>query len=227
MFTKKELKKKILNYAYEQCCANRKNTSSIGRFHVQDLPSALDVQKSNEEYILYAALHELLIQNLIMKYQKKYIYMTLTPKGKEIAEKQLDIDEYSLRLENFVDNIEILNKCQDLFNNGEYETAIFSAYKLLEVRVREKAQLEANDLGVTIMDKAFKVSEGKLYIPTCETPSEETGIHNLFRGAISTFKNPTSHRFVDYKDPKVALQILLLSELLLNLLKTAQTRDNK
>ena len=228
MLTKKELKKKILSYAYEKCFANAKRKVTPGQFNIQEMGNSLGIINHETKHLLYEALHELFLQNIIMRdpYHENFQHsFTLTSKGKEIAEKQLDIDEYSLRLESFVFNEDLLDECQDDFNNGKYEKAIFSAYRLLEVKVREKAKLSANDLGTKLMDRAFKVGEGKLHISTCETTSEETGIHALFRGAISTFKNPTSHRLVDYKDPKVALQILVLSELLLNLIEMAQSRD--
>lgn len=228
MLTKKELKKKILNYAYEQCCAKREDKPDIGQFSIETLGKSLAPAGGVAKHRFYEALHELFLQNIIMKdpYHGALPYsFTLTTKGKEIAEKQLDINEYSLRLENFIVNEDLLGKCQELFNSGEYETAIFSAYRLLEVKVRGKAYLTANDIGQKLMSKAFKVSEGKLRISTCETPSEELGIQNLFVGAIATFKNPTSHRLVDYKDPRVALQILVFSELLLNLVEMAEPRE--
>lgn len=40
----------------------------------------------------------------------------------------------------------------------------------------------------------------------------------LFKGAIGPFKNPSSHRPIDYSDATVAAEIVLLADLLLRLL---------
>jgi Protein of unknown function (Hypoth_ymh) len=43
----------------------------------------------------------------------------------------------------------------------------------------------------------------------------------LFWGAIGVFKNPTSHRPVNYDDPTVAAEAVLLADLLLRMLDDA------
>jgi hypothetical protein len=43
----------------------------------------------------------------------------------------------------------------------------------------------------------------------------------LFWGAIGVFKNPTSHRPVDYGDPAMAAEAVLLADLLLRMLDDA------
>jgi hypothetical protein len=40
----------------------------------------------------------------------------------------------------------------------------------------------------------------------------------LFWGAIGVFKNPSSHRHVEYEDPTAASEVVLLADLLLRLL---------
>ncbi len=47
---------------------------------------------------------------------------------------------------------------------------------------------------------------------------------NLFSGAIGLFKDPTSHRAVNYDDPSVADEIVLLADLLLRLLDQTEAR---
>jgi hypothetical protein len=47
---------------------------------------------------------------------------------------------------------------------------------------------------------------------------------NLFAGAIGTFKNPLSHRQVNYDDPTEASEVVLLADLLLTLLDRTAAR---
>ncbi len=74
------------------------------------------------------------------------------------------------------------------------------------------------------MNKAFNPATGKLIITTCAVGAEQEGIQSLFRGAISEFKNPSSHRTVDYDDRHIALQTITFAELLTGLLSKAILR---
>lgn len=149
----------------------------------------------------------------------------LTEKGKGIAEKMTDPDAYALRLEDVLRNRELLSVCQDTFNDEDYQTAVFKAFKFVEEKVRETARLQAKDIGVELMNKAFNPSAGKLVIPTCAVPAEQEGIQSLFKGAISEFKNPSSHRTVNYDDRKVVIQTIVFAELLLDILSKAALRS--
>lgn len=53
---------------------------------------------------------------------------------------------------------------------------------------------------------------------------EQVAAMNLFSGAIGLFKNPASHRPVDYDDPVLAGEIVLLADLLLRLLDQVEAR---
>jgi len=74
------------------------------------------------------------------------------------------------------------------------------------------------------MSKAFSPSVGKLIIPTYRLPAEQEGIHSLFRGAIAVFKNPSSHRTINYESRFMVLQTIVVAELLLDIVSTAQLR---
>ena len=112
----------------------------------------------------------------------------------------------------------IAQRVRSQFLLGEYELAAFAAMRQVEIRVRDLAGADASDLGVQLMIKAFK-DGGPLRDPNSEG-GEQTAMMNLFQGAIGVFKNPPSHRQVDYSDPTLASEVVLLADLLLRILDT-------
>ncbi len=152
------------------------------------------------------------------------VFQVLTKRGKDLVEKQQDPDAYALRLEQVLKNPELLSVCVDSFNKGDYEIAIFKAFRFVEERVRETAHLDAKDIGIELMNRAFSPTTGKLIITTCAVPAEQEGVQSLFRGAISEFKNPSSHRTVNYDDRHIAIQTITFAELLIGILSKAKLR---
>ncbi|TLY15886.1 MAG: TIGR02391 family protein [Nitrospirae bacterium] len=99
---------------------------------------------------------------------------------------------------------------------GEYELAAFAALRQVEIRVRELAGASESSLGVALMKEAFK-ADGPLADSSLDK-GERDATMALFWGAIGVFKNPTSHRQVDYKDRTQAAEVILLADLLLRML---------
>jgi uncharacterized protein (TIGR02391 family) len=54
-------------------------------------------------------------------------------------------------------------------------------------------------------------------------PGEREAMSALFAGAIGMFKNPTSHREVDFDDPTEAAEIVLVADLLMRILDQRDT----
>jgi uncharacterized protein (TIGR02391 family) len=48
--------------------------------------------------------------------------------------------------------------------------------------------------------------------------AEQQGTMALFWGALAVFKNPSSHRQVDFDDPTLASEVILLADLLMRIL---------
>jgi len=187
----------------------------------------LRIKMTKEDIQLtYEAIQELKNSGLIVKdaTQSEDVFQVLTPKGKEIVEKQRDPDIHGLQLEQVVKNTELLSRCLNTFNDDKYEDAIFQAYKFVEEEVRKKAGLDSSFYGDSLMTEALHPNKGKLIIPSCKLPNEQRGVYNLFKGAIAFFKNPSSHRTVNYDDRLVAIEIIAFAELLLQILSTAQSR---
>jgi uncharacterized protein (TIGR02391 family) len=115
-----------------------------------------------------------------------------------------------------------LENVKSQFLIGEYELAAFAAMREVEIRVRELSGADSSLLGVKLMRKSFG-DNGKLADPMLD-PGERVGIMELFAGAIGTFKNPPSHRQVDYADPTEASEVVLLADLLMRLLDRFEGR---
>lgn len=100
---------------------------------------------------------------------------------------------------------------------GEYETAIFSAFKEVEVMVRSAGGYSSTDLGVALMNEAFKPVVGPLTDKSLPE-SEQIGLRNLFSGAIAYYKNPGSHRHFPTQPTEVA-EALFFASLLLRIVE--------
>ena len=179
-----------------------------------------------ETQLAQEVIQELRTSGLIAKdsIQTEDVFVLLTDKGRHIIEEKQDPDAYALRLEQLLKNPELLAICVDAFNEGDFEIAIFKAFRFVEEKVRETAHLDAKDIGTDLMNKAFSATNGKLTIPTCAVPAEQEGVQSLFRGAISFFKNPSSHRTIEYNDRLVAIKAIAFAELLLDILSKAKLR---
>jgi uncharacterized protein (TIGR02391 family) len=81
---------------------------------------------------------------------------------------------------------------------GEFEAAALVAMREVEIAVRERAGLPPTMLGTDLMNKAF-AEHGPL-TDVGAPKAEQAGLRSLYRGAISVFKNPASHRRVSYDD---------------------------
>jgi len=99
---------------------------------------------------------------------------------------------------------------------GEYEAAAFLAMREVEINVRDRAGARQADLGVALMKSAFG-EDGPLSDPQLERGEQQAKMA-LYWGAIGMFKNPSSHRQVDFDDPTLASEVILLADLLLRLL---------
>jgi len=99
------------------------------------------------------------------------------------------------------------------FLRGDYDTAVFQAFKEVEVRVRESGSFVDTDLGVALVRKAFDPSSGPL-TDSGAPSSEREALAHLFAGAIGSYKNPHSHRNVPIDAQEAAEMIVLASHLL-------------
>jgi uncharacterized protein (TIGR02391 family) len=110
----------------------------------------------------------------------------------------------------------LATRVQAQFMLGEYEAAALLAMREVEICVRDKAGADDADIGVSLMKMAFG-EDGPLTDPGLERGEQQARMA-LYWGAIGVFKNPSSHRQVDFDDPTLASEVILLADLLLRLL---------
>jgi len=112
-------------------------------------------------------------------------------------------------------------KVWPIFVRGDFDTAVFAAMKEVEVQVRAIGSFDNNDYGVDLMRAAFHPEKGPLTDAEA-SKSEREALGHLFAGAIGTFKNPSSHRNVNFDDPHRAAEAIQFANLLLKIVAERQ-----
>lgn len=110
----------------------------------------------------------------------------------------------------------IIQVCNRLFADGHYSQAIFEAFKIINIMVKEKSGLHDLD-GKDLMAKAFSYSAPKLRwssINTISGRNEQEGFMFIFMGAMVGIRNPKAHDHIIQNDKIKALEYLTFASLL-------------
>ena len=114
----------------------------------------------------------------------------------------------------------LIEKSWPIFLRGEYDTAVFQAFKELEVAVRQVGGYTNTDIGKDLMRKAFRPSNESPAGPltdASEPPEEQKSLQELFAGAFGRMRNPTAHRHGVLLDPLETFEMLVLVSNLLRI----------
>jgi uncharacterized protein (TIGR02391 family) len=114
----------------------------------------------------------------------------------------------------------LAEKVRPMFLRGDYDVAVFQAFKEVEVAVRRAARLSNSDIGRKLMQAAFNPESGPL-TDTEADKGERVGLMDLFSGAIGYCKNPPSHRERDF-DRTSAAQLIAFASYLLTQVETIE-----
>jgi len=117
---------------------------------------------------------------------------------------------------------ELLEHSRPLFLQSRFETAVFEAFKTLEVAIRSSAELNDGDIGVQLAQAAFHPDNGSLTDKLAER-GERVALMNLMSGALGSYKNPSSHRRVQIGAEEAREMIILAS----HLLRIVEAREEK
>lgn len=188
----------------------------------ETMPEYYDIQRlSEQEYSDgLRAVFELERDGFIMQdaSQSSDVFKVLTDKGKKVVEESLDHMQLTfIDIDQLLTHGDLRQRVRDDYLGGDYDTSIFKAFRLLEETVRAKAGLPPQAIGADLMTRAFRPNGGILRQPNAQTGGEIEALHQLMRGAIMWFKNPSSHRTVGYNDPVEAAHVLGFANLLLEM----------
>lgn len=108
---------------------------------------------------------------------------------------------------------ELLVNVRPLYFQSRFETAVFEAFKTLEVTIRSASHLGHEHFGVALASRAFNSEDGPLTDRMAEK-GERVALMNLMVGALGSYKNPASHRRVEIQADEARDMIMLASHLL-------------
>lgn len=122
------------------------------------------------------------------------------------VKEQIELPEYIL-------DDELRLRVVEHFENEEYQSAVQQSFITLEERIRKKGGYSYEDHGTSLISEAFHYENGPLVFG--RTESEKRGVMLLYKSAFQTFRNPSSHRFLDGMGPHHAHHIICFVNLLL------------
>jgi uncharacterized protein (TIGR02391 family) len=108
----------------------------------------------------------------------------------------------------------IMRAVRPMFVRGDYDTAVFRAFKEVEVRLRKKHPSLANDYGVDLMNHAFGDKNGVLMT---NAVSERKSARELFAGAFAMCRNPSAHHEIKFDDPREVVDMICFANQLLRI----------
>jgi uncharacterized protein (TIGR02391 family) len=111
----------------------------------------------------------------------------------------------------------IASKVYPAFLRGEYDTAIFQAFREVEVSVRQAGQFPPELVGEKLMRAAFAPTKSSSPGPLTDSQlpaGEQEAMGHLFAGAFGLYRNSAAHRYVPTKPEAAAEVIMFASQLL-------------
>ncbi|MBC7819454.1 MAG: TIGR02391 family protein [Planctomycetaceae bacterium] len=122
----------------------------------------------------------------------------------------------------------LIEKAWPIFLRGEYDTAVFQAFKEVEVSVRGAGGYTVADYGKDLMRKAFRPTNENPAGPlsdSSEPLEEQKSLQEFFAGAYGRVRNPTAHRHGVLTDPVETFEMLIVATHLLRIIDRRKPAD--
>ena len=144
------------------------------------------------------------------------------------SSREVDDRTWSLlrTFDKFITNPSIREVSRSLFRDKYYARAVEEAFKCLNNAVKRKARLSID--GADLMRTAFSANDPVLGLNNLSSRSEkdeQRGYMDIFAGAMTGIRNPRAHDHELNDDPKVALDLLVLANHLMDKLDVATKRN--
>jgi uncharacterized protein (TIGR02391 family) len=112
----------------------------------------------------------------------------------------------------------IASKVYPVFQRGDYDVAVFLAFREVEIAVRQAGGFPHDLVGDPLMRAAFATAENNKpvgQLTDTQLPvGEQKSMAHLFAGAFGLYRNSTGHRYVPTKPEEAAEVIMFASQLL-------------
>ena len=144
-------------------------------------------------------------------------YVVLTDKGKTTTERT-DFERIRVRglLQEEMLHPRLQGQIYGYFTADDLGTAVFEAFKTVEIEVRAAGRYPKKEIGKTLMFKAFALG-GPLAKPG-DDKSDSEALVGLFAGALNRFRNPGAHTRRTFEDVLEAMEELMLASRLLRII---------
>lgn len=116
----------------------------------------------------------------------------------------------------------ISQKVWGTYLRGDYDIAIAYAFKVVEVRMRERASLPTSDFSDRLVKKFFR----KFEPPEGRSNDGLSATEYLFIGALKRYRNEAVHEPQTIEDAQEALEVLLLANHCLRIVDGAELSES-
>jgi len=112
----------------------------------------------------------------------------------------------------------IVDKVWSIYLRGDYDIAIAYAFKVVEIRMRDKGGFTSNDVGERLAKKFFARFNSE-----APKKSEKSlpSVVSLFIGAYD-YRNSAAHEHPEIHDPEEAMEVLLLANHCLRIVERSE-----